>query len=393
MMPYHSHMVTKPDNVVNSNEHANIIVIDSNDRNKLLYKNANEYVMHFNTPMTNVIEVELISIDYKYSNYEFDLSNNKLYIQHDSDDITLHLGKGNYTTSNMETHFANKYQNYKTITGNTYDITLKYHDILDRYYFKTTANEIMKVNFKGSEKTYPATLYGDTTTNTGSYNYKPNTNGKYFGFSERDFSNKPDISIMSITGTAGDYTISLTITNNDDYQQLVDTLNIFDTDMTCSFIDSGANTHTVSNSNIKGFDIISDTVINIMVTSASISIGTVTSSPTFYTNIIIGDIIKTEDRDKYVLLDVKELNRLESANSNIHDSYVKIPVTHSEQIYFNNAKNYGTIKYFNPVLKSLDRLSIKIKDREGKVLQSGGLDHTMVFAVKCLNSASNLRIT
>ena len=398
MMPYHSHMVPKPDVVVNRNDYATIIVIDSQDRNKFLYKNANDYVMHFNSPLSDVIEVELISIDYKYSNYEFDSTNNELHIKHDTDDAyVVKIGKGNYTTSNMETHFTRNYNNYKTLTYKSYDITLKYHDILDRYYFKTTANEIMKVNFKGSEKTYPASLYGDTTTNTGSYNYKTNTNGKYFGFSEKDFSNKLDISSMSITdNTGGDYTLQLTINNKSDYQQLLDTLNIFDSTMTITFKYSGENVQNVNNSKIKGFEIISDTIISLKLTIDSpdpVIVNETISSPTFYTNIIIGDTIKTEERDKYVLLDIKELNRLKSTNTNIHDSYVKIPIAQSEQIYFNNTKNYGTVKYFNPILKTLDRLTIKIKDRGGKVLQSGGLDHTMVFAIKCLNNGNNLRTT
>ena len=397
MMPYHSHMVPKPDVVVNRNDYATIIVIDSQDRNKFLYKNANDYVMHFNSPLSDVIEVELISIDYKYSNYEFDSTNNELHIKHDTDDIKITLGKGNYTTSNMETHFTRNYNNYKTLTDKSYDITLKYHDIIDRYYFSTNTDDIINVYFKGSEKTYPTTLYGNTTTNTGQYNYKTNTNGKYFGFSERDFSNKLDIFSMSITdNTGGDYTLQLTINNKSDYQQLLDTLNIFDSTMTITFKYSGENVQNVNNSKIKGFEIISDTIISIKLTIDSpdpVIVNETISSPTFYTNIIIGDTIKTEERDKYVLLDIKELNRLKSTNTNIHDSYVKIPIAQSEQIYFNNTKNYGTVKYFNPILKTLDRLTIKIKDRGGKVLQSGGLDHTMVFAIKCLNNGNNLRTT
>ena len=135
MMPYHSHMVPKPDVVVNRNDYATIIVIDSQDRNKFLYKNANDYVMHFNSPLSDVIEVELISIDYKYSNYEFDSTNNELHIKHNTDDAyVVKIGKGNYTTSNMVTHFASQYNNFKNISGKSYDITLKYHDIIDRYH-------------------------------------------------------------------------------------------------------------------------------------------------------------------------------------------------------------------------------------------------------------------
>ena len=49
-----------------------------------------------------------------------------------------------------------------------------------------------------------------------------------------------------------------------------------------------------------------------------------------------------------------------------------------------------TIKFFNPILKKLDRLTVKIKDRDGNILDCNGLDHTMVFAVKSLNSKNNL---
>ena len=112
-------------------------------------------------------------------------------------------------------------------------------------------------------------------------------------------------------------------------------------------------------------------------------------NPTIYTNIIIGDIIRTKDRDKYVLIDIKEFDRLVSINDNIHNSYVKIPVDQSEHQYFDNAKIHGTIKYFDPIMASLDRLTIQIKDRDGTILEDNGLNHTMVFSVKCLNDKKN----
>ena len=47
-------------------------------------------------------------------------------------------------------------------------------------------------------------------------------------------------------------------------------------------------------------------------------------NPNIYTNIVVGDIMKTDLRDQYVLLDIKEFDRLVSINDNIHNSYVKI---------------------------------------------------------------------
>ena len=100
--------------------------------------------------------------------------------------------------------------------------------------------------------------------------------------------------------------------------------------------------------------------------------------------------MRRDTKDSYVLLDIQEFNRIECVNSNIQNSYVKIPVNQQEHIYFDNTKNHGTIKFFNPILKKLDRLTVKIKDRDGNILDCNGLDHTMVFAVKSLNSKNNL---
>ena len=99
--------------------------------------------------------------------------------------------------------------------------------------------------------------------------------------------------------------------------------------------------------------------------------------------------MRVNQKNKYVLLDIKEIDRLVSINEHVHNSYVKIPVNQNEHQYFDNAKIHGTIKYFNPILPSLDRFTIKIKDRTGKILSDNGLNHTMVFSIKCLNDNKN----
>jgi hypothetical protein len=187
--------------------------------------------------------------------------------------------------------------------------------------------------------------------------------------------------------------LSLHFTNSNHCNQLAETLQLFNDSMKLTFMNtiSGVNTtYIVESPNINGFSIISNNDINIIVTLAENITNDLILNPTIYTNIILGDIVRTSVRDNYVLLDVKEFSRLHSINNNIHGSYVKIPVNQSEHIYFDNTKNYGNIKYCNPVIRSLDRITIQLKDRNGELIESNGSNNVFVFAFKCLNTGYTL---
>tara|TARA_B100001758_G_scaffold246128_1_gene260519 strand:+ start:282 stop:1487 length:1206 start_codon:yes stop_codon:yes gene_type:complete len=395
---YNSHIIPSPETVRPRNDHSQIIIVDSKDRNKFLYKNSNNYVAELNSQFYNVTEVELISMYYKFSNYEFNNNNNKLFITNNttSDNLSISLGIGNYTTEKMITHLTYKFNSYCSIKNINYEITPKYSSILDRFYFSINNTDKFTLNFKGSEKRYPSTLYGNTATNTNIFSYKNNTNGVYFGFSENDFSNTYNLFSMKIetTNTTDKiHKITLTIKDKTSYYNLINVLNTQDTDMQIYFENSnnGINTsYTILYNDLIGHEVVSDESISVTLKLSENINNLLIINPIFYTNIVMGDIIRSDIKDSYVLLDIQEFNRLESLNSNIQNSYVKIPVNQNEHIYFDNTKNHGTIKYFNPILKKLDRLTIKIKDRDGNILDSNGLNHTMVFAVKSLNSKNNL---
>ena len=395
---YNSHVIPTPETVTPRNDHSQIVIVDSKDRNKFLHKNSNNYVIELNSQFYNVTEVELISIQYKYSRYSFDFSNNKLFIDNNTtnDNITISIGKGNYTIEDMITHLTYKFNSYKNINSKNYEITPKYSSILDRFYFIIDNTDKFTIKFKGNEKQYPATLYGNSVKNTNVYSYKSDTNGSYFGFSENDFSNLLNIFSMKIVNTDVNnnlHTLTLTIKDKLSYTKLINTLDTQNNNMQIYFENSnnGTNTsYTIQYGDIIGHYQVSNEIIEIMVKLPQNINNPLILNPILYTNIIIGDIMRSDLKDSYVLLDVHEFNRIESLNSNIQNSYVKIPVNQNEQIYFDNTKNHGTIKYFNPILKKLDRLTIKIKDRNGNIMEDNGLDHTMVFAIKSLNSKNNL---
>jgi len=402
LFDYSTHVVPYPNKVKAHNESSNIVVIDSNDRNKNIFNNSNNYTITFPSVFKDVSEIELISIYYRYSNYELDQSNNKVFITNitKESDIEITIPKGNYQTPEFESIFSKVYSNLSL----DYKILIKFSSILNRFYFIIDSTDMYSVNFKGTPDTGLATLYSDNHNNDNSeyslFKYKEKTNGRYFGFSENYFTNKPLIDKLNIFVTPNndnyDHVLSLTISDNKNYLQLVDTLNMYDSDLILT-IDTPAEEYHINNVKINNDYtikfIIHKNKIDIMVTLAedlsSKFNSTEVLNPTIYTNIIIGDIIRTKDRDKYVLIDIKEFDRLVSINDNIHNSYVKIPVDQKEHQYFDNAKIHGTIKYFDPIMASLDRLTIQIKDRDGNILDDNGLNHTMVFSIKCLNDKKN----
>ena len=395
---YDSHVISSPESVTYKNDYSQIVIIDSRDRNKFLYKNSNNYIMNLNSQFYDVTDIELISAYYKYSQYDFDKNNNKLFYKNitDSKEFNVKLGIGNYTSSNMVTHLNRKLASAKHIESFDYTITAKYSEVLERFYFLISNQDKFGIDFKGYEKAYPGTLYGDTINSTNIYSYREGTNGAYFGFSEKNFTNALNIFSMKIECINEEQKMhKLTVTINDinNINQLYNTLNIVDNDLNLIFEDSNNGVNSLFNinaSNILDVDLISDTELTITIVLDTVVNNNLILNPVIYTNVIIGDIIRNKIREPYVLLDISEFNRLESSNTNIQDSYVKIPVNQQEHMYFDNTKNHGTVKYFNPVLKKLDRLTIKIKDRQGKILDSNGLDHTLVFAVKSLNTKNNL---
>ena len=395
---YDSHVISSPESVTYKNDYSQIVIIDSRDRNKFLYKNSNNYIMNLNSQFYDVTDIELISAYYKYSQYDFDKNNNKLFYKNitDSKEFNVKLGIGNYTSSNMVTHLNRKLASAKHIESFDYTITAKYSEVLERFYFLISNQDKFGIDFKGYEKAYPGTLYGDTINSTNIYSYREGTNGAYFGFSEKDFTNALNVFSMKIECIKEEQKMhKLTVTINDinNINQLYNTLNIVDNDLNLIFEDSNNGVNSLFNinaSNILDVDLISDTELTITIVLDTVVNNNLILNPVIYTNVIIGDIIRNKIREPYVLLDISEFNRLESSNTNIQDSYVKIPVNQQEHMYFDNTKNHGTVKYFNPVLKKLDRLTIKIKDRQGKILDSNGLDHTLVFAVKSLNTKNNL---
>ena len=112
------------------------------------------------------------------------------------------------------------------------------------------------------------------------------------------------------------------------------------------------------------------------------------------TNFFFGNKIPCLELEDYVLLDIEELNNKDSNNQSFSKSFVEIPLN-TKHLSFYDATNlgYGT-KYFNPPLKNIDRLTIKLKDTDGDVLKKPNYsnDFTFIFNIKQINNGSNIVI-
>jgi len=113
--------------------------------------------------------------------------------------------------------------------------------------------------------------------------------------------------------------------------------------------------------------------------------------PNEYT-IASGDCIEGEniadfDACKYVLLQIPEFDRLKSINENIEKSFALIPFSDT-LMYFDNTKNYGNIKLFNPPMYRLNKIHINFKNRHGKYFDFSGREHCLIFAISYKSNSS-----
>lgn len=112
------------------------------------------------------------------------------------------------------------------------------------------------------------------------------------------------------------------------------------------------------------------------------------------TNYFFGNKNPCLENTNYVLLDIEELNNKASNNNAMNRSFIEIPINTQYLRYYDVTNlGYGT-KYFNPPLKNIDRLTIKVKDINGNVLKAPNYvnDYTLIFNIKQINNSSNIVI-
>ena len=97
--------------------------------------------------------------------------------------------------------------------------------------------------------------------------------------------------------------------------------------------------------------------------------------------------------DKYIVLKIRGLDRIDSQGDSVQGAFATIPLD-TKSNTFSLSKNCGVIdndryvKYFQQPLVSFDSLDISIFDSFGNPYQFNGIDHCMTFEVHSLTRTS-----
>jgi hypothetical protein len=108
-----------------------------------------------------------------------------------------------------------------------------------------------------------------------------------------------------------------------------------------------------------------------------------------YANKHISNFTWDLDDEKYIILRIDDLDKLDSDNKNIDNAYgiILFDVVHGQNniIGAGRLPRRGIEKYFNPPLSKLDRLKISFLTADGYFYDFNGRDHLLVFDIISLN--------
>lgn len=92
--------------------------------------------------------------------------------------------------------------------------------------------------------------------------------------------------------------------------------------------------------------------------------------------------------DKYIILDIRELHRLESNSDPADDKFLVIPIDYEKcatKLNIGSIPTQREIKYFSAPFPRLDRLTIRFLRYNGDPLFFNGVNHLLDFNVTALN--------
>lgn len=113
------------------------------------------------------------------------------------------------------------------------------------------------------------------------------------------------------------------------------------------------------------------------------------------TNFFIADQTNCIYPSDYLILDIEELNNKYSNNNNIEKhAFVEIPNNTGALIYYESTNLGYSTKEFNPPIRKLNRLTIKIRDQDGNILpnEDTSKDYTLIMNVQEINNSSSTSI-
>ena len=361
-----------------SNKESTFIIIDSRDRDLLLYPNTNQFTIDLEEPIREVNEIELISANMPINFYNINDNNNRIYFIRTQ---TTNDNKPKYDYSN-----SNDYPIYSKDAVNKYNPITKKNDILQYYNYTLQKDNIYYIKIQPN-------LYRDfialktyiNATDFILYNY--NNNEPVKNILDNQI-------IVKVYMSYNNYKINLRINSNGETSSINDLIHfrgnsynlmgktiyeylpksaheILGFDLNYSY------TNNTLNNLSQGQDALNFN--NEIATNYSLQLDN--DAP----NINISNTHANLNANEYVLLHLtnfpKFTNKISTSNT-VKDAYAKLHLGNSNtrNIFFGRIKAFTNVYNLNPPIK-LNKIELKFTDYYGNLFNFNNSNFTLTFCI------------
>ena len=423
--------IIKPDiEKLKKRRKTSIFVVDSRERNMQLFPNPSKYTIHFNEDYRSVVKIELIEAMVPKSGYMINNTNHNIYIHKGiilensntciaDTSTTITLLNGDYCLSTDSDHshhtpLLTEMLNNKLLASYTSYTSHTSNSPFTVYYLPRINKIIFKTNFRAFSSTnYNKDLIATFDFDGGLRNYNGSTSmdrvyrvdscGEIMGFPPGKYSGMLDghVVLSSIAGSditlqggLGDKTLDGLFSGSNGLDGVSDptavkTIVLYETDSSpikyhfCT-ISGTSPSFTIT---YAGFQEINGSYIS-STPAAQLTVGKQYK--------LIIDYIEPPNTislvgENYALIKIPICKNLKSNETNIKDTFAKIPLTGNYWLGFNSDALSLTAKNYNPPLPTLGKFDIsfhtfdkKLSANQNTLYDFNGRDHVLVFAITTL---------
>ena len=329
--------------------------ITSCDRNSELYPNSGDYQIKFKDTYTNVSSVTLFNGCIPNTFYKITKYNNVIYFQESTcEKLMVVISEGDYTEEQLELEIAEK---MNKVGESTYEVKIS----------PITHKIKICSNLDGGDHIFRLLFNGGTEPHQ--YTKRPiyphNSIGKILGFTPKNIQcAKGKVSVTEGSNMIfGD--------SNTEFLKDFSAGDVFYIEGICQ--------------KFKVESVIDDHTMKTCESSCStdkclkISKGCLT-----------GQNVVNLCSLNCIVLDILELHNIKSNVKGLDDSFAVLPlfpIKNNTSFIIPQVKgNSPYVKYFNPPLARLDRMTIKFKDLNGNIIDFNGVDNLLGFKIKTINA-------
>jgi len=375
---YSPHIIKPPDRNITHGSTAKHLVIDSRDRDYLLYPNSNYYRVEIPQEWKDVTSIELTLAQIPNTFYNISSTNNTFYISSSPDNISsINIPEGQYNNTTLIDTFNGKYGDLFIDFGQKLNFTRNPINLKLRIQSNMSNNQnfIYNLNYVLNDSCLPCKL---------------NSIDKTIGFLNKQYeSSMVDLSyidVASITSTSEvsdqEYPLYKLVANK--------VYNGIEVDFTKTFyvndyfILEDRITHTKYSCQI--YQIKNDnTIIIEEIDGKIIPIGLMGNVFNNMSILYSPNIFQIENKP-YVILKIRDCQMLNSIGA-ANNGYTIIPLLNLESTIVNQATIpvHSVIKYFSVPLGKLLWLDVEFLNYDGSLFNFRGQENMMMFTVNMLN--------